>query len=80
MATQEADIKAAVAAAIEKEQKAIAGDQFYREALMALAMKVRDGTADKYVFEVGQEEYERFQKENPITPTKKKAKKEKPDA
>jgi len=71
-------MEARIRAAVEKEQRAIAGDQFYREALMAVAQKVNAGIYNKYVFEVGSEEYEQFKKDNPVS-ARESTKKEKSD-
>lgn len=59
---------------ITKEQRSIAGDQFFREALMAVAQKAQSGIYDPYVYEVGAEMYEAFKKDNPLQARKKKAK------
>ena len=59
---------------ITKEQRSIAGDQFFREALMAVAQKAQSGIYDPYVYEVGAELYEAFKKDNPLQARKKKTK------
>jgi hypothetical protein len=69
-----------ITAAIEKEQRAIAGDQFFREGLMATAQKVQAGVYDAFIYEVGAELYEKFKKENPLHKRKKKEKGKEKDA
>jgi hypothetical protein len=70
----EEELAEAVRLAVEKEQKAIAGDQFYREALMATAQKVQAGIYDGYIYEVGADLYAQFKKDNPLQARKKKEK------
>ena len=71
---QEAEIQERIQKAVAKEQRTIAGNQFYREGLMAVAQKVNAGIYDAYIYEVATEEFEKFKKENPLQARKKKAK------
>jgi hypothetical protein len=66
-----------ISEAVDKEHRAIAGDQFFREALMAVAEKVRAGIYDGYIFEIGTELYAEFKEKNPMTKKKKKEEEEK---
>jgi hypothetical protein len=68
------ELQTKIQEAIDKEHRSIAGDQFFREAMMSVAQKVSNGIYDSYVFEVGAEMYDEFKKNNPLTRTKKKEK------
>jgi hypothetical protein len=76
----EEELQTKITEALEKEQESIAGDQFFRESLMAVAVKVREGIYDPYIFEVGQDLYEKYKKEHPIQKRKKKTKGKKGEA
>lgn len=47
-----------------KEQWVIAGDQFYRESIIAVASKVQQGIYDPFILDVGKSLYTSFRKSN----------------
>lgn len=47
-----------------QQQWVIAGDQFYREAIITLNSKVQQGLYDNYILEVGKALYNAFRKAN----------------
>ena len=65
-AEQEAEIQKRIVADREREHRAIAGDRFYRLGIAAAAQSVQAGMDDPEVFKTGQQEWERFNKENPV--------------
>jgi glutamate/tyrosine decarboxylase-like PLP-dependent enzyme len=65
-AEQEAEIQKRIVADREREHRAIAGDRFYRLGVAAAVQSVQAGMDDPEVIRVGQREWERFSKENPV--------------
>lgn len=47
-----------------QQQWIIAGDQFYREAIITLTGKVQQGLYDNYILEIGKSLYNSFRKAN----------------
>ena len=75
---QKKDIEEMIRKDREREHRAIAGDQFYRIALISIAQQVQAGIYDIEVLRVGEEESKRFSEENPILGRKKTQKPDKP--
>jgi hypothetical protein len=63
-AEQEHEILQMIEQAKAREQYVIAGDQFFREALLAVSLKVNQQIYDPYVLEVGKHIYKSFKEAN----------------
>ena len=63
---QEAAILKRIVADREREHKAIAGDRYFRLGVAASMQSVQAGMDDPEVVRIGNEEWEKFRKENPV--------------